>query len=54
MELLVCGVAFKSASKLGNILTEKGIMRAWRGHNNMDHMDEHFWFYSIFKQYQDY
>ena len=33
---------------LGNIFTERNVMRAGRGYNNMDCMDKSFYFHSIF------
>ena len=53
---------FLDAPMLGNMLTGKGVKRAGkkvfvrtgRGYNNIDQMDKHFQFHSIFKQYRGY
>ena len=52
---------FLDAPMLGNMLTGKGVKRAekvfvrtGRGYNNINRMDKHFQFRSIFKQHQGY
>ena len=53
--------AFLDARMLGNMLNGKGVrksgkafVRTGRGYNNIDQMDTHFQFRSIFKQYRGY